>query len=398
MTRWVDARVAATPATRDRTIDLVRALGCSVVVVWHWALSITHRTDEGVFVMSNPIDAVPLAWLATWLLQVMPVFFLIGGFVNLGSWESAADRGLFLRRRLSRLLRPAAVWLAVWAVAETVLPFAVPGYRGMLDHGPILVTPLWFLGAYLWVILLVPLTAAAHRHAALPTVALLGTGVVAVDLARFGAGAEAVGMVNTALVWVFVHQLGYFWRDGSLERAGRSWMLAAVGLVSLIGVTALGPYPRSMVATASGDLSNMFPTTAAIAALAVFQLGALLLLRRPLASWLRRRRVWTVVVALNSVAMTVYLWHMTALILALALFEATGLILYATPAAPWWVQRPLWLLVPGILLAVIVAVLARVETSRAPEERRAWSPAWVRCSTEPAPCRGSGCPAGRRRP
>lgn len=78
--------------------------------------------------MSNPIHAVPLAWLATLLLQVMPVFFLIGGFANLESWESAADHaGRFLRRRLRRLLRPTAAWLAVWAVAEAVLLFAVPG-------------------------------------------------------------------------------------------------------------------------------------------------------------------------------------------------------------------------------------------------------------------------------
>ena len=108
----------------------------------------------------------------------------------------------------------------------------------------------------------------------------------------------------------------------------------------------------------------MFPTTAGIAALAVFQLGVLLL-RPVLASWLQRRRDWKVVVALNSVIMTVYLWHMTALILALALFEVAGLRLYHAPTAAWWAQRPLWLPVPGILLAMLVAVFARVETAPA---------------------------------
>jgi hypothetical protein len=65
----------------------------------------------------------------------------------------------------------------------------------------------------------VPLTAAAHRRAAVPVVALLGAAVVAVDLARFGAGLDVLGAVNTALVWVFVHQLGYLWRDGMLAGA-----------------------------------------------------------------------------------------------------------------------------------------------------------------------------------
>ncbi|WP_275078473.1 hypothetical protein [Parafrankia soli] len=31
-----------------------------------------------------------------------------------------------------------------------------------------------------------------------------------VDLARFGTGMSVFGYVNSALVWVFVHQLGYF--------------------------------------------------------------------------------------------------------------------------------------------------------------------------------------------
>lgn len=385
----VVARVAATPATRDRTVDLVRVFGGGVVVAWHWSLSVTHRSSDGGFVMSSPIDAVPLAWMATWLLQVMPVFFLVGGFANLAAWDSAGRRTSgFLRRRLSRLLRPTALWLAVWALAETVLLVAVPGYRGVLDHGLIVVVPLWFLGAYLWVVLLVPLTAAAHRRAALPTISVLGAGVVAADLARFAVGLEAAGLVNSALVWVFVHQLGYFWRDGTLDRAGRRWVLTAGGLVGLVAMTALDAYPRSMVATPGSELSHMFPTTAAIAALGVFQLGVLLLLSPVLASWLQRRRVWKTVTALNVVIMTIYLWHMIALAVALALFEAAGLPLHSAPTAAWWAQRPLWLLVPGVVLVVLVTVFARVETAPLPARRRAPRP------TDPVPaatCARRGC-------
>ena len=105
----------------------------------------------------------------------------------------------------------------------------------------------------------------------------------------------------------------------------------------------------------------MFPTTAGIATLAVFQLGVVALLRPMLASWLARRRVWKVVVAVNSVIMTILLWHMTALLLAIALFERIGLALYVEATAGWWVQRPLWLLVPGVFLAALVALFAPVE-------------------------------------
>ena len=88
VSRSLDRLVAATPAARERTVDLVRAFSIAVVVIWHWALAVTHEQD-GQFVMSNPIGQVPLAWLATWLLQVMPVFFLVGGFADLAAWDRA---------------------------------------------------------------------------------------------------------------------------------------------------------------------------------------------------------------------------------------------------------------------------------------------------------------------
>jgi surface polysaccharide O-acyltransferase-like enzyme len=360
----LDRLVDATPPSRDRTVDLLRAFSIGVVVVWHWALAVTH-VRAGEFVMPNPIDRVPLGWAATWLLQVMPVFFLVGGSVDLASWNRAEGRaGPFLRRRLSRLLRPAIVFVVVWAVAEVVLLVAVPGYPGVLDYGLVVFVPLWFLAAYLWVVLLVPLTAAAHRRAALPAVVLLGAGVVAVDVARFGAGWELAGLVNTALVWVFVHQLGYLWRDGMLERWPRRWALATAGLLGLVVVAMLPVYPRSMVATVGDELSHMYPTTAGIATLATFQLGVVLLLRPVLESWAQRRPVWRATVAVNTVVMTVFLWHMTALLLGFAFLRAAGLPIHAEPTAAWWAQRPLWLVVPGVVLAALVALFARAEIRR----------------------------------
>jgi hypothetical protein len=75
-------------------------------------------------------------------------------------------------------------------------------------YSRIVITSLWFLAAYLWVVLLGPLTTAAHRRAAVPTATLLGAAVGAVDVARFCAGLVALGAADTALVWVCVHQLG----------------------------------------------------------------------------------------------------------------------------------------------------------------------------------------------
>src|SRR3954453_23735211 len=126
VSRSLDLRVAATPAGRNRTVDLMRAVSIAVVVIWHWAGSVTHRRD-GEIVMPNPIDQVPLLWLATWIGQVMPAFFLVGGFANLAAWDRAAGSA-------RAFLSPAAVFLGVWAVLEMVLLLAVPGYPGALSY------------------------------------------------------------------------------------------------------------------------------------------------------------------------------------------------------------------------------------------------------------------------
>ncbi|APU14286.1 MULTISPECIES: acyltransferase family protein [Actinoalloteichus] len=356
---------------RDRVVDLLRAASIVVVILWHWTLSVTQQRADGVLVMPNPIPQIPFGWAATWLLQVMPVFFLVGGYANLAGWRSVrragGGTGLFLSRRVRRLLIPVVVFLIVWAVVETVL-WAV-GLTGVAVYGPVLVSPLWFIAVYLVAVLLVPLTARLHERCPLPTLAALGIAVALFDFGRFALGISALAWVNTVLIWIFVHQLGYFHRDGTLPGLARSRLLlltvgALAGLVLLTGP--LG-YPRSMVAHEGAELSNMYPTTAVIAVLGVFQLGVLMLAGPFLARWLQRRRVWTAVVAANMVIMTMFVWHMTALLLALGTYHALGFELLREPTAEWWAQRPVWLLLPAVFLALLVVVFHRAETgSRRP--------------------------------
>jgi len=98
-------------------VDAARALCIVVVTLWHWTLSVTHRTADGSLAMPNPIHAVSGGWLATWVLQIMPVFFLVGGYANLVGWQSAQAAGTtageFVGGRLRRLLWPTAVWALV---------------------------------------------------------------------------------------------------------------------------------------------------------------------------------------------------------------------------------------------------------------------------------------------
>jgi hypothetical protein len=374
--RQLDSMVAETPERRDRYVDLLRVVAISVVVVWHWALSILYWSDDR-WVMPNPIHAVPGGWAATWLFQIVTIFFIVGGYANSAAWWAAQrdGRGLngYLAARVRRLMIPIVVFFLVWAAFELVMHLLVPGYLGVLTYGAILFTPLWFIAAYVWVVLLTPLTATAHARTRWLTVMVLAGAVAAVDAGRFLAGIEALGWVNSALVWVLVHQLGYFYRDGTLDHLGTWGAVALVsgGVAALALLTSLEAYPRSMVATVGQERSNILPTTVTIAVISVIQLGVIMLLRDPVTRWLRRPAVWKPVVAGNAVILTVFLWHMTALLVVLAALRALGVDLLTEPTAAWWAQRPLWVLAPVFLLIPLVALFARFEvTGRLPGTAR----------------------------
>jgi peptidoglycan/LPS O-acetylase OafA/YrhL len=379
----IDALADATPASRDRYVDFLRAASILVVVVGHWLIAII-AWDGGVIRSTSAIGQAPGLWLATWVFQVMPVFFFVGGYANLVGFESSQRRGdttgAFVRSRVRRLLVPAAALLVVWAVVQVVLHVTDTGasagpsiagvdlLRGVRPPGQTIpFGPLWFLGVYLVVVALAPPMVRLHRRFRLWVPATLAAVAAAVDAVRLAAGIHQVGYLNLLLVWVLAQQLGFFYADGTLERLSRRALagLAAAGLAGLVALTGTGLYPPSMVGL-PGDRSNMSPPTVCIVALTVWQLGLVVLARPRVSAWLARRGPWTAVIAVGSMAMTLYLWHLPAMA---ALY---GLVLSVDGPLPnpgtgvWWATRPLWLAVLAAVLAPLALALSRFERSRRP--------------------------------
>jgi Acyltransferase family len=107
--RSVDELAAATPKTRDRYMDFLRAASIAAVVFGHWFIGVIHL-ESGLVYLTSAVGLSSGLWLGTWLFQVMPIFFFVGGFSNLTAYESFRRRGdttgTFVRSRLERLLRP----------------------------------------------------------------------------------------------------------------------------------------------------------------------------------------------------------------------------------------------------------------------------------------------------
>jgi Acyltransferase family len=364
--RGVAARVAAaTPAGRDRFADLLRVASILVVVAGHWLMAVVGWHD-GRVEGGNALTLVPGLWLATWLLQVMPLFFFVGGLANLVSARRSQGWSGFVRGRAARLLPPTVAFLAVWTAAAAVLGVAGVPASVLRPATRLVVQPLWFLGLYLLVVALAPVMLRLHRRFG-PVVAVwLALAAATADLAGRLPGLDRLGDLNFVLVWLVAHQLGFLYADGTLAGWSRRAHLAMAGggLAALTALTASGAWPSSMVGLPGDRVSNMNPPSLCIVALTVWLVGLAMLVRDPVDRWLRRPRPWSLVVTVGSTLMTLFLWHLTALVLAVVVLHPLGLT-RATPGAPvWWALRPLWLLVPAALLVPLVALFARFEHPR----------------------------------
>lgn len=125
----------ATPADRDRYVDLLRVASLGTVIAGHWLMAAVSGDGIG-----NLLALVPALQVLTWGLQIMPVFFFVGGFSHALSYRSLARRtdgpvyAAFLRARLQRLLRPTLVFVLVWAAAALAVQLA--GHGGGTLTGP----------------------------------------------------------------------------------------------------------------------------------------------------------------------------------------------------------------------------------------------------------------------
>lgn len=360
----------ATPATRDRYVDLLRVASLGAVVLGHWLMAAV--TPDGV---GNLLAVVPALQPLTWLLQVMPVFFFVGGFSHALSYrsllrkrpEGSADSvySAFLRARLQRLLRPTTVFVLVWGAAALLVQL-LGGGGGLTGVTLRMVTqPLWFIGIYLAMVAFTPPLLRLHERYGWGAFAGLAGAAVAVDVLRFAAGVPYVEFLNFAFVWLAVHQLGFLRADGRVDPR-RAALLAGGGLVTATALVALGPYPLSMVGMPGEKVSNMAPPTLALLAHGLWLVGAVELLRAPAARLLERPRVWRTVVAANGVAMTAFLWHLTAMFGVYGALLALDVELPAPASAAWWAQVPLRIALAAALTAALVAAFRTFERPAAP--------------------------------
>jgi fucose 4-O-acetylase-like acetyltransferase len=391
---WARARELAqrTPAERNRYADFLRAASIGVVVIGHWLMA-TPSVERGAFTLSDMLRVAPWTQWLTWVFQVMPVFFLVGGYANAASWQKARDSGegydVWISRRLQRLVRPMIPVVLVWSGIALAARALGANPRAVDLRSQVALVPIWFLAVYVMIVVVAPATHRLWRRHGIASFWMLAAGAAAVDAAVRASGIAAVGWLNFALVWLAIHQLGHAWRDGWFARPARTLPWAVGGLVALGVLVGVLAYPVSMITVPGEPASNSSPPSAALLALGVLHAGLVLAAERPFLRLLRRPGAWTAVVFVNGAIMTLYLWHATAMVALVELTYLLGIGAFAiAPNSPaWWATRPLWILALLLVLSAFVSVLGGFEAS---VRRRASAapPAWRSVAGALALCAG----------
>ncbi|WP_030721674.1 acyltransferase family protein [Streptomyces sp. NRRL F-2580] len=363
-----------TPAHRDRAVDGLRALALLAVPTGHWLLGGFTLDSDGGLHNASPLSAFGALAPASWVLQMLGIFFLVGGYASALSYgRRPGSAGAWLKGRIVRLGRPVLGVTAVWALAAPVLYATGVPEASLRTGATLVIQPLWFVGVYVVVTALTPYCVrAAGRLGGWAAAPLLGS-VAVVDFLRYGPLADSVpswlSLVNILPGWLFAYQLGVSWGERRIGRRG-AWLLLAGGTLLFAALLTVFHYPASMVGVPGAARTNSHPPSLLVLALASAQSGAAILLRDRLAKLLARPVLWAPVVVINLCAMTILCWHQTAMLAAAVPGSFVGGggpagLTTAPDSLGWIAARVAWMPVFAALLVGIARYARRFE--RPPE-------------------------------
>ncbi len=382
---------AGAKADRNRAVDLYRVGAMGLVALGHWMAVAIGVDGDGELVAGNALELAPRLGFLSWFFQVMPLFFVVGGFSSAMSLDAHAASGGrpqdWVVARLRRMVSPAIVLVAAWLgllglaylVDNTLVdttngggltPLAAAGAVGAA-------IPLWFLANYTIDTALAPYVLPLFRRRP-RSVAVAGAGTFlaleALRLTHPEGVLHWLPYLNWVLGWMLFQVIGFAWRDGLLPTGAKLAALAAEAWAAAVAIVAFGPYPVAMVHFAGLVNSPTHPPSAALMlygiATSATALAAAPAISRFLAA---NRRAWSAVVAGNSVALSCYLWHLSAAVAAAGLFYAAGWLPTApVGSAAWWLQKTPLMATAAVILVGIVALVSRVERRALLAPRQPW--------------------------
>ena len=361
-----DARTVAetTKPDRDRAVDVARLAALVVVMFGHCALLLA-TIDSGGLRIGNLLGEVPALAPITWVVQVMPLFFLAGGAAGAYSWREGTQWGTWLLARAQRLCRPVFWYLAFLTIALLVAGMVL-GANSAAGLGRECVALLWFLGVYLVTLAFVPaLTRMRTGRGVTVVVASLLVAAALVDGVRIATGMLMSGVANFLIVWLIPVVIGVAYAR-RLIGVRAALAVAASAFAAQVLLATFGPYEVSLVVTGTEHMSNVTPPTLLLALHCTWVSCAFVAAAGPVRRWAQRPRVWQVVAVGNGGAMTLYLWHIPAIAVATFALHAMGLDAYDVSAQGFWGLLALRAVIFAVVMAATFFLLSPLEHRQLP--------------------------------
>jgi surface polysaccharide O-acyltransferase-like enzyme len=355
---------AETPPDRDRAVDVARLAALVVVMFGHCALLLATIDDTGLRI-GNLLGELPAIAPITWIVQVMPLFFLAGGAAGAYGWHQSSSWGTWLFKRAQRLCRPVFWYLAAWSIGILVTN-QILGADSAASIGRECVALLWFLGVYLVVLAFVPaLTRMSTGRTVAVAVGSLIAAAAGFDAIRFAVGAPMAGVANFVIVWLIPMVIGVAYAR-RLVGPRAALAAAASAFAAQVVLAAVGPYDVSLVVTGTERISNVSPPTLLLALHCTWMSCLFVAAAGAIQRWAQRPRVWYVVAMGNGGAMTLYLWHIPAIAAATFTLHAFGLDAYNVGAQGFWGVLALRALVFAVVMLAMFWMLSPLEHRRLP--------------------------------
>ena len=352
-----------TEQAQAHSMSLLRILSLTGIVLGESLLAFVMRDD------SEPA----WAWPFTWLLQLVPLFFLAGGHSNLLAWRAVEGHYVtYLASRVGWLIRPALGFVIAWLVIPLSLELLRAPESAVAAFSRLIVQPLWLLGLYLLVVAATPLM---HRlHKALPVVTPM---VLLAGVAGLGfVGGSLAAHVGGVLVALLFAQLAFHYADRTLWRIPRPVLLgvAAAAFAGLVLLTVFGAQPKLQLAEPTG-YAAFAPSIAGVLLIGIVQTALVALPREPGLRALSTSAPARVAAVVRAAPMTVYLVYLCAM---LVLEGLVGVASRATGIG--WLTQPRTIFAVGLIaMPTLLAFLwferrppAAPEPATGPPPRRGW--------------------------
>lgn len=352
---------------RNHVVDVARAASVVVVVVFHGLLYQVRLVGQVPTV--TPWSAPEYLYPLSWVLMIMPLFFVVGGFAHALTIDrmraSGGSYAHFLASRGRRIVGPLVLFLGVCTTLATVAAWA--GWAdAAITLSQQLMQLLWFISVYLVIIAIAPMMVRLHDASGVWPMLVLGVVALAIDTWSLRTGEPLVRALNLVTVWPLVHQLGIAYERGWFRRgpAWTPWVAIGAGAGTVAYLVLVAGYPATSVGFPDIPYANIQPPSFAMVALAVAQCGVMGLVER--SGWLATlsARAQTVLGTVNALLVTTYLWHIACIVLA-----GLGLVILALAvpvAAPVLLNQLVVALAGLVLVVLLVPPIGRLEQRLVP--------------------------------